>query len=196
MTKGFSLIELLVVIAIVAVLAVAVVLVLNPAELIKQGRDATRISDLGTINSALSYYLSTATNPDTSFGVSGFICRNTTNTSSTFTAAGACTINATRGISGAGWVAVKLDDASGGSPLGSLPADPLGTADFGYPYLYAGNGSESAANANTFELNARLESTKYRPNMVTDGGNKPATAACVNYQDIDCWYEAGTKLDL
>jgi prepilin-type N-terminal cleavage/methylation domain-containing protein len=37
-TKAFTLIELLVVIAILAVLAVAVTLILNPAELIRQGR--------------------------------------------------------------------------------------------------------------------------------------------------------------
>ncbi len=48
--KAFTLIELLVVIAILAVLAVAVTLILNPAELIRQGRDSIRLSDLATIN--------------------------------------------------------------------------------------------------------------------------------------------------
>ncbi|MCL4400352.1 type II secretion system GspH family protein, partial [Patescibacteria group bacterium] len=40
--EAFTLIELLVVIAILGVLGTAVVLVLNPSELIKQGRDSTR----------------------------------------------------------------------------------------------------------------------------------------------------------
>ena len=48
--KGFTLIELLVVIAILAVLATAVVVILNPAELVKQGRDSTRISDLAALH--------------------------------------------------------------------------------------------------------------------------------------------------
>ncbi len=51
--RGFTLIELLVVIAVLATLAVAVVLVLNPAELIKEGRDTTRISDLAALNNAI-----------------------------------------------------------------------------------------------------------------------------------------------
>src|SRR3989338_2108717 len=48
-SKGFTLIELLVVIAIIAVLAVAVILTLNPAELLKQARDSTRVSDMSTL---------------------------------------------------------------------------------------------------------------------------------------------------
>ncbi len=43
--ESFTLIELLVVIAILAVLATAVVLVLNPSQLLAQGRDSTRLSD-------------------------------------------------------------------------------------------------------------------------------------------------------
>jgi prepilin-type N-terminal cleavage/methylation domain-containing protein len=41
--KGFTLIELLIVIAILAILATAVVLVLNPAQILAQARDAQRI---------------------------------------------------------------------------------------------------------------------------------------------------------
>ncbi|HMB17541.1 MAG TPA: prepilin-type N-terminal cleavage/methylation domain-containing protein, partial [Candidatus Paceibacterota bacterium] len=41
--QAFTLIELLVVIAILSILAVAVTLILNPAQLIRQGRDSTRL---------------------------------------------------------------------------------------------------------------------------------------------------------
>ncbi len=54
--NSFTLIELLVVIAILAVLATAVVLVLNPAQLLAQGRDSTRLSDLAALQSALSLF--------------------------------------------------------------------------------------------------------------------------------------------
>src|ERR1700733_4058065 len=57
MRRAFTLIELLVVIAIIAVLAVVVILTLNPAELLKQSRDANRISDIATINQSLALYL-------------------------------------------------------------------------------------------------------------------------------------------
>ncbi len=54
--RGFTLIELLVVIAIIAILAVVVVLTLNPAQLLAQSRDANRVSDLATLQSAISLY--------------------------------------------------------------------------------------------------------------------------------------------
>ncbi len=46
--SAFTLVELLVVIAIIAILAVEVTLTLNPAQLLAQSRDATRISDMAT----------------------------------------------------------------------------------------------------------------------------------------------------
>ena len=50
--KAFTLIELLVVIAIIAILAVVVVLTLNPAALLQQSRDSSRLSDMQTITSS------------------------------------------------------------------------------------------------------------------------------------------------
>jgi len=55
-SKSFTLIELLVVVALIAVLAVAVILALNPSELLKQGRDSTRLSDLQNLNKSLSWF--------------------------------------------------------------------------------------------------------------------------------------------
>ncbi len=67
--KGFTLVELLIVIGILAVLATATVLILNPGELLAQGRDSSRISDMNTLNSAMSVYLTDKTGtysvPDT-----------------------------------------------------------------------------------------------------------------------------------
>ena len=68
---GFTLIELLVVIAIVSVLAVVVVVTLNPAGLLQEARDANRLSDMATLNSAIS--LSLADNPSGSLGAANTI---------------------------------------------------------------------------------------------------------------------------
>jgi len=72
--RGFTLIELLVVIAIIAILAVVVVLTLNPAELLRQSRDANRVSDMATLTSALNLYLTDQG------GGSGFSLGNASNT--------------------------------------------------------------------------------------------------------------------
>ena len=69
--KGFTLIELLVVIAIISILAVVVVLTLNPAELLRQSRDSQRVSDLGTLKSAISLYLVDAAYPNLASSTTG-----------------------------------------------------------------------------------------------------------------------------
>ncbi len=64
--KGFTLLELLIVIAILAVLATITVLILNPNQLLKNSRNAKRISDLEVINKALqNYNLDNGAYPDT-----------------------------------------------------------------------------------------------------------------------------------
>src|SRR5438270_10285970 len=52
--KGFTLIELLVVIAIIVILALTAFVVINPLELQRRSRDSVRISDLATINQAIT----------------------------------------------------------------------------------------------------------------------------------------------
>lgn len=54
---GFTLIELLVVIAIIGILAAVVVIVINPAELMKKGRDSNRKSDLATLVRGIDLYM-------------------------------------------------------------------------------------------------------------------------------------------
>ncbi|MEK7612479.1 MAG: type II secretion system protein [Patescibacteria group bacterium] len=179
--KGFTLIELLIVIGILAILATTVVLVLNPAQILQESRDTQRISDLGSVQSAVGLLLATASTtvtftpgPFCTLGiVSGF-------------SGGACTTplaNVLRTVGGSGWLAVDLNGTSGGSTLSTLPIDPTNTGN--YYFAYAGNNS-----AKTFELNARLESEKHRALMQNDGGDDNTCTG--TFVDATCWYEIGT----
>jgi prepilin-type N-terminal cleavage/methylation domain-containing protein len=55
--KGFTLIELLIVITIIATLAVSVFVALNPAQRLKDSKDARRTSDVDTILTAIHAYV-------------------------------------------------------------------------------------------------------------------------------------------
>lgn len=68
--SGFTLLELLIVISIIAILSIALVFMLNPAETLKKGRDAQRISDLKTLKTSLGLMLTSTSTPslDGTFG--------------------------------------------------------------------------------------------------------------------------------
>lgn len=165
MNKGFTLIELLVVIAILAVLATAVVVVLNPAQLVKQGRDSTRISDLAAIHSALALYLSDVPSPS-------FTATTTCTTTGTQpTGFSSAAINTSTTVGSYSWVNVDFNVISSGSPLARLPIDPVN--DLSYKYCF-----KSSSSTLTYELDANMESTKYAANGsgdietgTKDGGN-------------------------
>ncbi|OGD84571.1 hypothetical protein A3B51_00315 [Candidatus Curtissbacteria bacterium RIFCSPLOWO2_01_FULL_41_18] len=57
--RGFTLIELLIVIAILGILAAAVLVAANPGKRTKQARDSARMSDIGSISTALQAYYTT-----------------------------------------------------------------------------------------------------------------------------------------
>ncbi len=170
--KGFTLIELLIVIAIIAILATAVVLILNPAQLFSQARDSQRISDLATVRGAIVLYLSTVSSPDldgsgacgTNYWVS------VTGGVSNFTGT---RVVGDRTVAGLGWVPVNLSTVPGGSPLSTLPQDPLGNQASSTFQAYA----YQCDNTNKwFELNAQMESARYANGgsddvESTDGGN-------------------------
>ena len=166
--KGFTLIELLVVIGIVVVLSVVVLLTLNPAQLLRQARDSTRVSDLGTLKSALALYLADVSSP--TLGDTAKCYVSTTTSPGTFClvfAAGTVTTSSAASsslVNGQGWVPVDFTGISSGAPISALPLDPVNTASLFYAYR---------ANTSTlvYELDTILESTKYIPLMTTDGGN-------------------------
>jgi prepilin-type N-terminal cleavage/methylation domain-containing protein len=190
--KGFTLIELLVVIAILAVLATAVILVINPAELIRQARDSTRISDLAALNSAVSLYLADVATPK--LGLNDTACSSvtemcTSGTSARKSGGGTCNTRATTTVDGLGWVTVKFTDISSGSPLARLPLDPNNGS------TNCGSGLEACfysfiCDGTDYELNASMESTKFST------GDSGVVANDKDGGDQSNIYEVGSKLDL
>lgn len=187
--KGFTLIELLIVIAILAVLSVAVVLVLNPAELLKQARDSTRISDMAALNSAIALYLTDVSAPGLG-GINNGACSNKVVSTFATTTTGAnpfviaitpAAASASTTVDGSGWVSVNFAGISAGSPISRLPLDPVNNASFMYAY---------ACNNLNYKLATLMESAKYS-NVTTgytrnsyDGGTSAS------------WYEVGNTLAL
>jgi len=184
MKKGFTLLELLIVIGILAILSTTMILVINPAELLKKARDSQRMSDLSTVKTAIAYYLTNA---------STISMGTTTQTYSSIGTTTACpswpTVSATtsQAVDGTGWIPINFSGLTGGSPIGGLPADPNQTAVANNPsryYVYLA----SATTTNGFELVANLESTYYSSGTTnaesTDGGK------------MITLYEVGTSLDL
>ena len=173
--KGFTLIELLVVIAILAVLATAVVIILNPAQVVKQGRDSTRISDLSALHNALALFLSEVPN------------LNSWNASTTCTAAGIspfsgagnCSsfrVTSSTAVTGTGWVDTNFGRISSGSPLSRLPLDPVNDTTNFYAY--------KTSSTLLYEIDAKMESTKYSNGGAGDVESK-------DQGDQSGWYEIG-----
>ena len=180
--NGFTLIELLVVIAIIAILAVVVVLTLNPTELLRQARDSQRVSDLGTLKSAVSLYLVDTGIPNlasTSAGYAGCylstVSAKGTSTCGIFQktyASGTISTTATlyRNNNALGWLPVNFSQITYGSPLSALPVDPTNNASYYYAYVATTTGGYY------FQINTLMESKKYNASgtndvVSTDGGH-------------------------
>ena len=146
-SKGFTLVELLIVITILAALAAAVVVVLNPAELLAQARDAQRLTDMTTMRDAINLHISQIAAP--------ILCVGGTGTPPACLAGGRCTVAAVpttnmpfaggtacvvpaladlRSIAGPGWISVNFGLMPGGAPIATLPVDPVNSITFFYAY--------------------------------------------------------------
>jgi prepilin-type N-terminal cleavage/methylation domain-containing protein len=188
--KGFTLIELLIVIAILAVLSVVVILTLNPAELLKQARDSTRVSDMATYKSAIALYLADVTTPFIGTSTNCYAHSSSTLSNCQFQgrfATGATTVVVTSSVAvngysatTFGWMPINFSGISSGAPISVEPIDPTNNAT--YFYAYRPNGT-------VYKITVNMESGKYQQggsNDVesTDGGISSST------------YEVGTDLAL
>ena len=185
--KGFTLLELLIVIGILSILSTTVVLVMNPAQLLKKARDSQRMADFNTITTAIAYYITDVADAQdigsvtyTYSDVAGVVC----------TLGGASrAVDTYQGVfttAGVGWIPVNFGSITGGSPIGSLPRDPAAEASTGNHYYVYG---VLSATDLTFKLITNMESTYYSSGQTgdvetNDGGT------------IDTLYEVGTGMSL
>lgn len=170
-SRGFTLIELLVVVAIIAILAIVVILTLNPAQLLAQARDSNRLSDLASLQSAMSLYRTDI--PSGSLGLASTTYLSLPDPTATSSAGTQCqglgfpsgsvpydcsASSTYRRVDGTGWIPVSLSQLSYGTPLGNWPQDPINTSSSGLFYTYQTNGSQ-------YEVTSLLESQKYKAQL-------------------------------
>ena len=107
---SFTLLELLIVIGILAILVTTVTIILNPAELLRQARDSQRLSDLQSLNKAISLYViaTTTTTPlFTGTSTQGQVtCTAIGAVSNLFT--GACSVSTSTKVDGTGWMTINF----------------------------------------------------------------------------------------
>ena len=185
--RSFTLTELLIVVAILAVISAAVVLVLNPAEYLAQGRDSQRVSDINSLNTAVGLYASSVRGskgsvntvyisiPDTNANCSGISGLPSLPSGWSYS----CVTSAdSRNSDGTGWLPINLSALPGGSTLDKLPIDPVNNASSLLYYSYSTDGIQ-------WEVMANTESVKIENERATKDGGTNIIA-----------YEAGTKLDV
>lgn len=151
--QGFTLVELLVVIAIIAILAAVVVLIINPLELTRRGRDSARLTDLANIQQAINVAVQEATTSAQDIlcasGWDGSKCSGQSNVGG-------------RTSDGNGWAKVNLSTQQSVS-VPTLPVDPTNSTT--YHYTYCSNGA-------TWEIDTKLESVQQNGKMGNDGGDE------------------------
>ncbi len=187
--KSFTLVEILIAVGIIAAVSVAAVLVLNPAELLKQSRDSSRILDLMTLNSALATFA--AVNPGGFFGLASTTYVSLVDSDATCSHLALPALPADqsyhcatstanfRNNDGTGWLPINFTQMPFTPPVDQLPVDAVSSPGAGLYYTYSSPGKVWQA-----EMTAVLESAKYSPLMSSDGGVS------------DLFYEVGSNLNL
>jgi prepilin-type N-terminal cleavage/methylation domain-containing protein len=162
--KGFTLLELLIVIAILAILASVTFVALNPVELLRKSRDSQRMADLASMRTAINYYIANTSTPI--LGDSAAVGCVDVATPYTYSAVGSVYYTGTtnKGNTGqqigtSGWITVRLDQLTGGSPLAKWPIDPNPTTATANPSRYHAYLCNYANT--TFTLFTNMESTTY-----------------------------------
>ena len=184
--KGFTLLELLIVIGILAILSTTVVLVINPAQLLKKARDSQRISDLNTLKTAIAYYMTEYSDPGIG---SAYSVQTYSDLLDVLCYTGGHKATTTlQTVNGTGWIPINFTLIPGGSPIGSLPADP-NVSDLAATAVYHYTYQVSTSTDMTFKLTARMESDYYSNG---GGGDVESTDGGTNLN----LYEVGTDMTI
>ncbi len=178
MKKGFTLIELLLVIGILAILGTVVVFVIQPAEKLREARDAQRISDLRSVREAMNLYLAGNSSSQTTLNAADPPrCQAGNNEfpvwRASISALGiekdpffnpptsggggllpSVTLPTPSANDGSGWVPVNFLEVSIGRPLSKLPLDPRNEIPSGGSVFSSLAGPFTVTNGGTFVVDA------------------------------------------
>lgn len=181
--------EMFVAIGIIAVVMVAVVLTLNPAELMRQARDARRVSELKAIGTGMTALSGSSSTMELGASSTLYVSLPDADPACGSWALPAlpspwqyrCAPEATyRKLDGTGWIPLDVAGIARYVSVSALPVDPANDATRYYAY---------AASSTAWEVSAPLESRKLGSGGSTDfsgrdGGDDPAR------------YEVGKSLTL
>jgi len=154
--------------------------------MLRQGRDSTRMREIGTLHRAIS--MLRIDTPAAPLGSSNTIHVSIPDDSSTCANLGLpippsgwvyrCVSAANlRNIDNTGWIPIDFTVMPRGSPLASLPIDPVNTVASSNFYVFVTDGR-------TWTLASLMESERHAPSAARDGGTDAAR------------FEAGTNLSL
>jgi prepilin-type N-terminal cleavage/methylation domain-containing protein len=148
---GFTLVEIVIVIAIIGVLAAVTVVALKPQEIFANGRNSRRVSDVGSLNSAIGQWLAreglSETDPYTTLGVTAAITPGDG-------------VSQTEGVSVA-----ALTPLTTAGYLQSIPIDPDGTTTYRVGVDDAANPSHIIVCTGAIEATSTYPAATY-PNNV------------------------------
>lgn len=150
--RGFTLFQMLLILGILALLIIIAVFVAKPAKILEKSRDSQRSADVSNLARAINLYL--ADNHDFS------------NLSGPFSSIdpGFSSDEARKKNDGTGWLPMNFTLVSTGAPLGSLPLDPINSAEYHYRVgVNPGN--------KTYEINGTFENLENISKASGDGGN-------------------------
>ena len=156
--NGFTLMEFFIIMAIMVVLSAVVVLAINPSKMIVKSHDLQRNGDLTDLATALDLYL--ADNRDFKGLVGPYL-----------------SMTSGQKTDGTGWIPIKFNTISSGTPMSVLPFDPINNSTYHYTL-----GINPVAK--TYEIDCAFELQGNIAKEATDGGNN------VNA------YEIGTDLTI
>lgn len=189
--NGFTLLEVLIVIAIIAILALVLILALSPGELLSQGRDANRLTELESVANAIRL-AETYNIPNLSIGTPMIVYTSLPDSSPTCDSHTdlprplpigwtyhCSSENNYRKIDGTGWIPIDFTILPKPPPFAVLPIDETNTSESGYYYTYA-------TDSRDFEIEARMQSEKYQ-----GGGNRDVESK--DGGNSDFLFESGTK---
>lgn len=173
---------------IVILIATGVILLLNPAERLREVRDNQRVEDLTNIKNALETYISNNAK-EIAESASTFCINCQTNvvysySSLDLTGSFQNSVKQSSYVNGSGWIPLDLSKNAkiGATPLKILPVDPLAQSNFSLKQLplvgsliakQAGfNYSFSAGKNAKYKLTAKMESKKNLEAAASDGGTQ------------------------